>query len=424
MPTPLIAARRRRPARPAARPERIARDRLRRAATGSSSWPASSRGAGARRRPLRRGDPRGGRPGRPRPGGPGRLQAAPRGRRSPTPTDSSTWSSRLAAALRPGEVARVLRARRAPAADRPSGGWPSGGWPSTGFDAASRGEAGGEPFCPGALRLGDERPNRLRREMDVEGMPLALLVNPASAHGRTLKLLPRLEQALDARRDRLPGRAHARPRGRRRAGAARGRGGRGPGGDQRRRPDRRGRRRPRRLRDAARDRPRRPRQRPRPRARHPRRPRGRRSAVLAAGHTRRIDVGEVNGKRFLGIVSVGFDSDANRLANETRWLRGNLVYAYAGVRTLLGWKPARFTVRVGERAHALHAATRSRSPTAAPSAAACSSPPTPSSTTASSTWSRSARSASCASWLTCRRCSRAPTSRRTRSASSAPRGSS
>ena len=72
-------------------------------------------------------------------------------------------------------------------------------------------------------------------------------------------------------------------------------------------------------------------------------------AMLAAGQTRRIDVGEVNGKRFLGIVSVGFDSEANRLANETKWLRGNLVYAYSGVRTLLGWKPARFTIRVGER---------------------------------------------------------------------------
>ena len=31
-------------------------------------------------------------------------------------------------------------------------------------------------------------------------MPLALLVNPASAHGRCLKLLPRVEQELDARR--------------------------------------------------------------------------------------------------------------------------------------------------------------------------------------------------------------------------------
>ncbi len=67
--------------------------------------------------------------------------------------------------------------------------------------------------------------------------------------------------------------------------------------------------------------------------------------VLLAGTSRRIDVGEVNGKRFLGIVSVGFDSEANRRANETRFVRGNLVYAYAALRTLLGWKPARFTIR-------------------------------------------------------------------------------
>ncbi|HEU4905755.1 MAG TPA: YegS/Rv2252/BmrU family lipid kinase, partial [Solirubrobacterales bacterium] len=76
---------------------------------------------------------------------------------------------------------------------------------------------------------------------------------------------------------------------------------------------------------------------------------GEAAATLAAGRTRRIDVGEVNGKPFLGIVSIGFDSEANRLANETKLLRGNLVYAYAGVRTLLGWKPARFTIAIGER---------------------------------------------------------------------------
>ncbi len=68
--------------------------------------------------------------------------------------------------------------------------------------------------------------------------------------------------------------------------------------------------------------------------------------ALLAGHSRWIDVGEANGKRFLGIVSIGFDSEANRRANEIHFLRGNLVYAYAALRTLLGWKPARFTVRV------------------------------------------------------------------------------
>ena len=72
--------------------------------------------------------------------------------------------------------------------------------------------------------------------------------------------------------------------------------------------------------------------------------------VLAAGVTREIDVGEVNGKRFLCIASCGFDSDANRIANEARLIKGNLVYAYAGLRALLAWKPARFTLTLdGER---------------------------------------------------------------------------
>jgi YegS/Rv2252/BmrU family lipid kinase len=73
-------------------------------------------------------------------------------------------------------------------------------------------------------------------------------------------------------------------------------------------------------------------------------------AVLANGHEREIDVGEVNGRRFLCIASLGFDSEANRVANEARFVKGNLVYAYAALRTLAAWKPHTFTVTVdGER---------------------------------------------------------------------------
>ncbi|HVX34286.1 MAG TPA: diacylglycerol kinase family protein [Solirubrobacterales bacterium] len=68
--------------------------------------------------------------------------------------------------------------------------------------------------------------------------------------------------------------------------------------------------------------------------------------VVLAGQARVIDVGEANGRRFLGIASAGFDSDANRIANESR-LRGNLVYAYAALRALVAWKPARFTIAIG-----------------------------------------------------------------------------
>ncbi|HEX5928520.1 MAG TPA: diacylglycerol kinase family protein [Solirubrobacterales bacterium] len=183
--------------------------------------------------------------------------------------------------------------------------------------------------------------------MDIEGMPLALLVNPASAGGRTMRLLPQVEQALDARHatfrvQRTKGLEHGAEQALRAIEAGEvpvvmsGDGLLGaiggamagsetplgivPGG---------------RGNDLARV------------LGVPSDPEAA-VATLFSGHSRRIDVGEANGKRFLGIVSVGFDSEANRLANETHFLRGNLVYAYAAVRTLIGWKPARFTIRVDE----------------------------------------------------------------------------
>ena len=59
---------------------------------------------------------------------------------------------------------------------------------------------------------------------------------------------------------------------------------------------------------------------------------------------------DVNGTAFMGIASFGFDSDANRLANEAKLVKGNAVYLYAALRALAAWKPARFSVTVdGER---------------------------------------------------------------------------
>src|SRR5215208_2461455 len=75
-------------------------------------------------------------------------------------------------------------------------------------------------------------------------------------------------------------------------------------------------------------------------------------ALIARGETRKVDVGEVNGRRFLGIASCGFDSDANRIANEARLLKGNLVYLYAALRALAAWKPARFEVTLDGEARA------------------------------------------------------------------------
>ncbi|HEX6666571.1 MAG TPA: diacylglycerol kinase family protein [Solirubrobacterales bacterium] len=178
-------------------------------------------------------------------------------------------------------------------------------------------------------------------------MPLALLVNPSSAGGRALKLLPRVEAALDARRavfrvQRTKGLEHGVEQALRAieagelpvvmsgdglVGAVGGAmaGSETPLGLI---PSGRGN-------DLARV------------LGIPDDPEEAVAAVLA-GNTRTIDVGEANGKRFLGIVSVGFDSEASRVANETHWLGGSLVYVYAAFRTLLSWKPARYTVAVGE----------------------------------------------------------------------------
>jgi YegS/Rv2252/BmrU family lipid kinase len=72
-------------------------------------------------------------------------------------------------------------------------------------------------------------------------------------------------------------------------------------------------------------------------------------AVLAKHNLREIDVGVANDRRFLCIASCGFDSECNRLANETRFVKGNLVYAYSALRVLASWKPATFTVRLDDR---------------------------------------------------------------------------
>jgi YegS/Rv2252/BmrU family lipid kinase len=75
-------------------------------------------------------------------------------------------------------------------------------------------------------------------------------------------------------------------------------------------------------------------------------------AVIAAGVERPLDLGEVGGRAFIGIASAGFDSDANRIANEAPARLGNLVYAYGALRALAAWRPARFEIELdppGER---------------------------------------------------------------------------
>jgi YegS/Rv2252/BmrU family lipid kinase len=68
--------------------------------------------------------------------------------------------------------------------------------------------------------------------------------------------------------------------------------------------------------------------------------------VLATGEVRGLDLGVIGERTFIGIASCGFDSVANRIANETTLVRGRLVYAYGMLRALAGWRPATFTVTI------------------------------------------------------------------------------
>jgi YegS/Rv2252/BmrU family lipid kinase len=183
--------------------------------------------------------------------------------------------------------------------------------------------------------------------MEIAGTPLTLLVNPSSAGGKSLKLLPRIEAALDARRaafrvEKTRSLDHGAELALRAAelgevpvvvsgdGLMGVVGGAMAGADVPLGliPTGRGN-------DLARA------------LGIPTDPEAAVDTILN-GESRVIDVGEANGKRFLGIASIGFDSECNRLANETHWLRGNLVYAYSMPRTLVGWRSARFTIAVGE----------------------------------------------------------------------------
>jgi YegS/Rv2252/BmrU family lipid kinase len=76
-------------------------------------------------------------------------------------------------------------------------------------------------------------------------------------------------------------------------------------------------------------------------------------AVLSQGSVRALDLGQIGGTTFIGIASCGFDSEANRIANQTRLIRGNLVYTYGGIRALMSWRPARFQLRIDGQPTAL-----------------------------------------------------------------------
>jgi YegS/Rv2252/BmrU family lipid kinase len=69
------------------------------------------------------------------------------------------------------------------------------------------------------------------------------------------------------------------------------------------------------------------------------------AALIADGRERAIDLGVCGERAFVGIASCGFDSDANRIANDTR-VPGDAAYLYGALRALAGWHPARFELEL------------------------------------------------------------------------------
>ena len=68
--------------------------------------------------------------------------------------------------------------------------------------------------------------------------------------------------------------------------------------------------------------------------------------LAVEGKERLVDVALANGRPYLGIASLGFDSDANRIANDSKLVKGNLVYLYAALRALAAWRHATFAITI------------------------------------------------------------------------------
>lgn len=65
--------------------------------------------------------------------------------------------------------------------------------------------------------------------------------------------------------------------------------------------------------------------------------------LLTTGSERAVDLGVVAGRAFLGIASIGFDSEVQERVLTTRAPLGSAVYAYAALRTVASWRLARFS---------------------------------------------------------------------------------
>lgn len=70
---------------------------------------------------------------------------------------------------------------------------------------------------------------------------------------------------------------------------------------------------------------------------------------ISNGHIKKVDVGEVNGRYFLGFASLGFDAMVLKERNRRRFLRGKLAYYTGGLRAFSKYTSKKMTIKVNEK---------------------------------------------------------------------------
>ncbi|GAB3294877.1 hypothetical protein EK0264_13715 [Epidermidibacterium keratini] len=67
---------------------------------------------------------------------------------------------------------------------------------------------------------------------------------------------------------------------------------------------------------------------------------------VSAYTVQQLDAATANGELFIGVATIGFDSLANRYANEMRVIKGKSVYIAGGAKALAKWRGAEFPLRI------------------------------------------------------------------------------
>ncbi|MFN2540239.1 MAG: diacylglycerol kinase family protein [Mycobacteriales bacterium] len=77
-------------------------------------------------------------------------------------------------------------------------------------------------------------------------------------------------------------------------------------------------------------------------------------AVLSTGTPQPVDLGYANGAAFIGIASLGFDSEVQERVLVSRLRLGNQIYLWCSLATVASWKPATFSGTIDGEPFSVH----------------------------------------------------------------------